>query len=93
MTSAVFYGSPTKLTNAHKPVHTGSGRLLKNGGYAQSPYFVRMKYFPGDALNALHKAKPLPGEIVLNSVQLDLTEAEMKRQLIAEVWNIKRGEQ
>lgn len=88
MTSAIFYGSTKKLTNAHKPVHTEGGSIyggLKHGGHKQSPYFVRMKYFKGDTLTALHKSKPLEGEIVLNTVELDLSHDETKRKLIAEV--------
>lgn len=58
--SIVLYGCHIKLSNAHKPVH----------GTNQPPYYVRMKEVQGDMAHALDKAKPLPGETVLNTVEL-----------------------
>ena len=60
MKAAIFYGSPTKLTNSHKRV----------SGYKQADYFVRMDTVQGDCESALTKAKPQPGETVLNTVDL-----------------------
>lgn len=60
MKSIVLYGCHIKLSNAHKPVH----------GTNQPPYYVRMDTVEGDAVHALDKAKPLPGETVLNTVGL-----------------------
>ncbi len=70
MRSAIFYGSPTKLTNAHKPVHHLSNPHPPNGGKAQTEYYVRMDTFNGDCVGALEKAKPMDGETVLNTVDL-----------------------
>lgn len=66
MKSYVLYGSPLKLTNAHKPVHS-HGNI---GGNRQPEYFVRMDTVEGGMVQALDKAKPMVGETVLNSVQL-----------------------
>lgn len=60
MKSAILYGSPTKLTNAHKKV----------SGNKQPPYFVRMDTINCDFESALSKATPLDGETVLNTVPL-----------------------
>jgi hypothetical protein len=60
MRSAIFYGSPTKLSNVHKRV----------SGQKQADYFVRMDTVSGDCVRALEKTKPLPGETVLNTVDL-----------------------
>ena len=68
MKSAIFYGSPTKLTNAHKPVFTPT--KPPHGAERQPEYYVRMKVVNGDELHALDKAKPMTGEILLNSVLL-----------------------
>lgn len=60
MKAAIFYGSPTKLSNAHKRVN----------GNKQAEYYVRMDTVHGDCESALTKAKPQPGETVLNTVDL-----------------------
>lgn len=69
MKTAILYGSSCKLTKAHKPVHN-HGNPPK-GAQKQPPYFVRMKVLEcGDLLDALNKAKPMPGETVLNTVHV-----------------------
>lgn len=62
---AILYGSPTKLTNAHKPV-------AHIGGFAQPNYFVRMevKNTNFDLSDTLRLAKPQDGETLLNTVEL-----------------------
>lgn len=70
MKSAIFYGSKTKLTNAHKPVHTVGNPNPPNGAKGQPEYFVRMQTVYGDDSTALIQARPMPGETVLNSVEL-----------------------
>lgn len=63
--SLILYGSPTKLTNAHKPVTVGT---VPPRGQPQPPYFVRAETFNGDIEVALDNAKPMEGEILLNTV-------------------------
>lgn len=70
MKSLILYGSQVKLTNAHKLV-TG------NGGYKQPAYYVRADVFNGDHSEALDKAMPLVGEVVLNTVPI--SEASARR--------------
>lgn len=70
MKSIILYGSPTKLTNAHKPVHTVGNPNPPNGGKAQPAYYVRMEVVNFHFEEALDKAKPTPGEIVLNTVPI-----------------------
>ncbi len=60
MKSAILYGCPTKLSNAHKKV----------SGNKQPDFFVRMDTIEGDCSSALSKAKPMHGETVLNTVEL-----------------------
>lgn len=59
MKSLILYGSPTKLSNAHK---------LVTHGAKQEEYFVRVDTFHGDVGEALMKASPMDGEIILNTV-------------------------
>lgn len=66
MKSAILYGSPLKLTKAHKPVHN-HGDI---GGNRQPEYFVRMDTVEGDVALAFDKAKPMTGETVLNTVPI-----------------------
>lgn len=69
MNAAIFYGSKVKLTNAHKPVHNNS---QPPNGTKQPEYFVRMKMMAGcDALTALNRAKPLEGELLLNTCEFE----------------------
>lgn len=65
----ILYGSPTKLSNAHKPVRNHG--IPCNGGKQQPEYFVRMKCVGevGD-LEALDMARPMKGETVLNTIEL-----------------------
>lgn len=60
MKSIILYGSPKKLTNAHKPVQTEP----------QVEYYVRMKVIDGDVDQAMRLAGAFiqPGEIFLNTV-------------------------
>lgn len=71
MKCAILYGSPVKLTNAHKPVHTRGNPKPPHGAKPQPAYYVRMKIINDDIVGALNKAKPLHGETVLNTVELD----------------------
>lgn len=65
MKSLILYGSATKLSKAHYRVtRHGSNR------FPTPLYFVRAQVFNGDVEAALSKAKPLPGETVLNTVEL-----------------------
>lgn len=65
MKSLILYGSPHKLTKSHKLVtHQISSKLCP-----VPKYYVRAKVFHGDTLTALDKAKPLPGETILNTVE------------------------
>lgn len=68
MKSLILYGSPTKLTNAHKPVTVGT---VPPRGQPQIPYFVRADTFNGDIDSALEHAKPMEGETVLNTVPVN----------------------
>ena len=61
MKSLIIYGSQTKLTNVHKLVT----------GPKQPKYFVRVNQFNGDMTQALEKAKPMTGETVLNTVEVE----------------------
>jgi hypothetical protein len=63
MKSLILYGSPKKLTNAHKlvTVHTT---------FKQPEYYVRADLFHGGIDAALEKAKPMTGETVLNTVEI-----------------------
>lgn len=72
MKSAVFYASPTKLTKSHKPVHhrRKGCNFIPNGATPQPEYFVRMEVVKLDIDTALLKARPYPGETVLNSIPL-----------------------
>ena len=66
MKSLIFYGSPRKLSNAHKPVTiTRPGTM-----YHQPEYYVRADLVDGDCESALDKAKPMEGETVLNTVDV-----------------------
>lgn len=58
MKTLILYGSPTKLTKAHKLV---SGRN-------QPRYYVRMRTSKHDLTQALTDARPQIGETVLNTV-------------------------
>lgn len=69
MTSIILYGSPKKLTNAHKPVHHAS--TPPPPAQPQPEYFVRVKVHRGDVDSAMMAARPQEGEILLNTVQLD----------------------
>lgn len=61
-TSAVLYGSRKRLTAHHHPVHSEG----------KPEYYVRMELFYGySADEVLARTKALPGEIVLNSVDLE----------------------
>lgn len=62
MRTATLYGSRVKLTNAHK-------RVNHNG--KQPPYFVRMTVRRMSLYEALEKAKPMLGEVVLNTVAIE----------------------
>jgi hypothetical protein len=66
--SLIVYGSPTKLSNAHKPVHTAS--QPPKGGEKQPEYYVRIKVFNGPIEAALFSATPQPGETLLNTVPI-----------------------
>jgi hypothetical protein len=63
MKSLILYGSPIKLTNAHKLVTT-------NATFKQPAYYVRADLFHGGIDSALQKAKPMTGETVLNTVEI-----------------------
>jgi len=64
MKSLILYGSRKKLTNAHKPVTvTREGQEIGR----QPEYYVRADLFNGDIDEALDKAKPMEGELVLNT--------------------------
>lgn len=69
--SLILFGSPTKLTNAHKLV-TG-GPKPPHGAKAQPPYFVRASVFNGDFEEALSAAgkRILKGETILNTVPVE----------------------
>lgn len=54
----ILYGSSRRWTAAHKRVSYPS----------QPDYFVRVETSPFNLLEALDKAKPRPGEVVLNTV-------------------------
>jgi len=71
MRIAILYGSPTKLTNAHKLVSHIAGPMA-HGAHRQPKYFVRMETMniKGDLADALDLAKPMDGEVVLNTVSL-----------------------
>lgn len=63
MKSLILYGSTTKLSKGHfKVTKAGSNR------FPTVPYFVRAQVFNGDIDQALDKAKPRSGEVVLNTV-------------------------
>ncbi len=62
MKTAILYGSRVKLTSAHRRV---------NSRGSHPDYFVRMRVVNMDLVDALYKAKPMIGEVVLNSVELD----------------------
>ena len=61
MTSLILYGSQVKLTNSHK---------LVTGFNGQPDYYVRVSHFNGSHKEALDKARPMPGEVVLNTVPI-----------------------
>ena len=62
--SLILYGSPIKLTNAHKLV------TVTNTTFKQPAYYVRADLFHGGIDAALEKAKPMTGETVLNTVEI-----------------------
>lgn len=65
MKSLILYGCSQKLSKGHFRV-TRHG----NNRFPTVPYFVRAQVFNGDVEAALEKAKPLPEETVLNTVQI-----------------------
>lgn len=67
--SAILYGSAWKLTNAHKPVYCVTPNP-PHGATKQRPYYVRMTVVNCGVEDALNRAQPQPGEIVLNTVPL-----------------------
>ena len=66
--SLILYGSPTKLSNAHKLVTVPP--QPPHGAKRQPDYFVRVDTFNGSMDAALDAAKPMPGETVLNTVEV-----------------------
>lgn len=58
--SLILYGSPQKLTGAHK--------LASHSN--QPEYYVRVDTFNGDYQEAIENADPMEGETVLNSVPI-----------------------
>jgi hypothetical protein len=62
--SLILYGARTKLTDAHKPVHSNNGK--------QSKYYVRMQQVNKNIDDALDAAKPMAGETVLNSIPIEI---------------------
>lgn len=72
MRIAILYGSPTKLTNAHKLVSHIAGPM-GHRAKKQPEYFIRMETMEmdyDDLSRSLELAKPMAGEIVLNTVPL-----------------------
>jgi hypothetical protein len=67
MKSFIIYGSPFKLSKAHKKVT----------GNQQPDYFVRVDTVSGDLTEAFNKARPFVKESVLNTipVPIDFEEA------------------
>lgn len=61
MKSFVIYGSHKKLTNSHKLIT----------GPRQPKYFARVKVVTGDCLAAFKKVKLLPGEMLLNTMDVE----------------------
>jgi hypothetical protein len=61
MKSLILYGSQIKLTNAHK---------LVTGFTGQPDYFVRATVTTDDISTALDCARPMVGEVVLNTVSI-----------------------
>lgn len=57
----ILYGSPKQYSAAHKRVH--------NPG--QPAYYVRAESSPFDLDEALAHAKPIAGETVLNTVEVE----------------------
>lgn len=70
MQSLILYGSPKKLTNAHKLVSHIGNAIPPNGAKAQPEYYVRMKVLNCGFEDALFHAKPMEGETVLNTVPM-----------------------
>ena len=79
MKSLILYGSPKKLTNAHKLVTTPAGKHLVNGALPQPAYYVRAKVFPGNVERAFDRAiaskggmySAMEGETLLNTMPID----------------------
>ena len=69
--SIILFGSPTKLTNAHKLV-TGNPKPPPRAK-ALPPYFVRAKAVNLDCVEALDRARKyiLEGEVLLNTVPVE----------------------
>lgn len=65
MRSLILYGSATKLSKGHFRVTKTGNRL-----FPTVAYFVRAKIFNGNIDEALDKAKPRAGEVVLNTVPI-----------------------
>lgn len=62
MKALILYGSYTRLTHSHKLVTHPKNRV---------EFYVRSELFDGGYPEALDKAKPLEGEIVLNTVPIN----------------------
>jgi len=60
MKTLILYGSKEKLANSHKKVT----------GKHQPEYFVRADLSHEDISGALDHAKPMRGEVVLNTVEV-----------------------
>lgn len=57
----ILYGSPKQYSAGHKRVHCSG----------QPEYFVRVETSPFGLLEALDRAKPTKGEVVLNTVEVE----------------------
>lgn len=70
MTSAIIYSAQTPITPMHRilqPTEKVGGRIRPIEG---EELWVRMELVNADATHALDRANPMPGETVLNAVEL-----------------------